>query len=349
MIALLLFACKTEPTPVEPTDRAEVPTPLDLPDTSDVDFEASFRQALELALTVNANTLFGSHRMAIETFEPSCPDVYVGVPPEDVAEVEGVRMDNAPGLTWTDHCAQDSGTTFSGHAYWDAEVAVQGASDTPEGRTVDADRRLIADGVVGGPDGVVFEFDGEASDAVSRVDATDFTSWAYTSLVDGTATGSHPFPDGSATPDGWRTDLYVSMEGGDVDRIELRGNAYFFEPQLVGRFDSFAVDLDLQGELGAGPDDCTAEPLGWIGLRDSDAVWYDLVFLPRYANDITAEPYPNDPLQACDGCGTLYIRGVEQGTVCPDFAGIFDLSPPTLEDLVLSARMLPQPDDGGTP
>ncbi|MCA9571082.1 MAG: hypothetical protein KC656_24750, partial [Myxococcales bacterium] len=304
-----------------------------------------FRQGIDLAMTVNARTLFDSHRMATQAFVPGCPDVYIGLPPEDVADLR-LGMD-APGVTWADHCAQDEASVFySGYGYWEGDVRVSGVAGTPEGLTIDGDRMLVADGVMGDADGVVFEFDGEASDAMQNTVATDYSSFRYSSLVDGTSTGSHPFPAGSPTPEGWRADLYVEVTGGDVESIELRGNAYFFTGTLAQRFDSIAVDLSFTGELGAGPDDCTLEPLGWIGLRDPDAVWYDLVFLPRSENDITGQPYPNDPLQQCDGCGTLYIRGVEQGTVCPDFTGVFDLTPPTVDEFVLSVRELPI---GGAP
>lgn len=346
ILTLALLSCTEEPTPIPTVERAAVPTPLDIPDITGVDFERDFRQAIELAISVNARTLFNSHRRAIDTFGPGCPDVYVGIPPDDVANVD-VR-DDARGLTWSDRCVQsDTSRFFSGFGYWEGNVSVSGDPTTPEGRTVEAGRSLVADGVIGDESGVVFEFDGDASDSMSSVEAEGFSRWSYSSLIDGTSTGSDPFPSDSLTPDGWRTDLYVALTGGDVDSIELRGNAYFFEGRLDGRFDSIALDMDLKGELGAGPDDCTAEPLGWIGLRDENAVWYDLVFLPRFANDVTGQPYPNDPLQECDGCGTLYIRGVEQATVCPDFTGIFDITPPAVDEFVLSVRELPH--IGGTP
>lgn len=341
MIALLL-ACTGAPTPVEIPERPEVPPPLDIPDVTGVDFELRYREALELALSVNARVIFDSHRRSLDTFEVGCPDVYAGIPPQDVADVGLREVDS--GFTWSDHCAQDdTPNTFSGYGYWDASVNVEGQAGTAEGITIQGERELIADGVRGDGTNVIFEFDGEASDAMTSVVADGYTRWSYSSLILGTSTGSDPFPQGSLAPSGWRTDLYVSIVGGDEERIESRGNVYLFDGRLGDRFDSIALDVDVISELGAGPDDCTQEPLGWIGLRDSDAVWYDLVFLPRFAFDITGDPYPNDPLQECDGCGTLYIRGVEQGTVCPDFSGIqAALSPPNHTEYLYSIRDLPQ-------
>lgn len=345
MILVLLAACKPEATEVEVPTRPEVPPPLEIPDVTGIDFEQSYRDAMALALSVNSRTLFSSHRNAIDSFEVGCPDVYSGIPPEDVAEVEDIQ-ETEEGFTWSDHCAQEhADRTFSGHGYWDSTVQVSGDADGPEGISIDAERRLHGDGVVGDGENVIFEFDGVASDAMTSTEAEGYTRWSYTSLITGTSTGSDPFPDGSLAPFGWRTDLYVSVIAGDDEaRIESRGNVYLFDGRLGDRFDSIALDVDIIGELGAGPDDCTQEPLGWIGLRDENAVWYDLVFLPRYSFDITGQPYPNDPLQECDGCGTLYIRGVEQGEVCPDFSGLqAEFPAPDHTDYVFSLRDLPQP------
>jgi hypothetical protein len=145
------------------------------------------------------------------------------------------------------------------------------------------------------------------------------------------------------TPEGYRTDLYQFISGGDVDRYEARGNVYMFTPQLQGKFDSIAVDIALQGPLGAGPEDCTLEPLGWIGVRDDEARWYDVVFLPRYEEDIVGDKYPNDPLSICDGKGRLYIQGIEQELeVEVDFSFLFDGSfeLPVAEDFILPLHSL---------
>ena len=137
--------------------------------------------------------------------------------------------------------------------------------------------------------------------------------------------------------------MYSYRSGGDVERLELRGNVLLFDALLQGRFDSVAADLEFVGTLGAGPEDCTAEPRGWMGLRDENAWWYDLVFLPRYDDDIIAENYANDPLSVCDGCGTLFVRGVESGEVCVDFEDLFDKDPelPDLEEFILTLHNLP--------
>ena len=232
--------------------------------------------------------------------------------------------------------------------WWETEVSGNGRVDEDAGRTTEASRVLEGDAVVAIEGDVRFEFKGDANDYLYRVDQGEgkdaYQRWIYRTTVDGTVTGSDLFGDGDVASGGYRTDLYLDLTGGDVDRLQARGNVYLFEPVIEGRFDSISVDMDLQGVRGAGPEDCTLEPLGWIGLRDPDAVWYELVFLPRITEDIIGEPFPNEPLSICDGCGTLYVRGVESGEVCVDLTDLFDTIEsklPVVDDYVLTLHELP--------
>ena len=194
----------------------------------------------------------------------------------------------------------------------------------------------MADGIISYQDEVVFEFDGMASDSVSLLETADGTRWVYTSFVDATVTGTMPF-EGTATPGGWRTDLYLSAVGGDFPSLTARGNVYLFDTLIQDRFDSVVMDLELVSEAAAGPDDCTLEPLGTLRIRDENAYWYDLVFLPRYPEDGAD---PDADYSACDGCGTFYVRGQEQEQeVCIDLSFAFDLlTAPDPDDFVLNVR-----------
>ena len=88
------------------------------------------------------------------------------------------------------------------------------------------------------------------------------------------------------------------------------------------------------------PRGCALEPKGYLSIRDENAFWHDLVFQPRYEDDID-DGYDDDPYTACDGCGTLFVRGLEQPIiVCPDLDLFSQLSPPAVEDYVLSVRDL---------
>lgn len=337
LLAFALLGCQAgDPAEDQPApDRDATLDPLELPDTDGLDFEAAFTDALRLALSVNAQAAWRGHVASLALRHTGCPDLWSGAP--DNADIRGQAT------SWVDHCSTPGGLTFDGYVSWDSTAVANGAPSSPEGRVQEASRILVADGSVGTPEGLLFELDGRASDSFyiveNELDGERWSNWTYNSLVQGTVTGSEAFA-GSPTPRGWRTDLYLSLMGGDYERLEARGNVYLFEPVLHARFDSLAMDLAYAASPTPGA--CPAEPLGWIGLRDSDAYWYDLVFLPRTQEDAVSEAYENEPLSMCDGCGTLYIRGVESGEVCLDFDFLFDdFEPPEVADFVLSLHDLP--------
>ena len=271
--------------------------------------------------------------------EPGCPDVYTGVPNGDIDELD----EDAGGASWWDFCETSKSELWSGWSWWDSDPLVTGDPVLASGATADGTRELIADAAIVHGEDPLWEFDGSVEESLHRVWGPGFDAWTWSSTVDGTFTGTHYFAGNTITPEGWRTDLYLFASEGDADRVEARGNVYLFLPVLHDRFDSMAMDLEIIGANGAGPDDCLDEPLGWIGLRDADAVWYDLVFLPRESNDLIEAPYDNIPLSVCDGCGTLYVRGVESGEVCMDFSWMLDgaIEPPDISEFVLPLRGLP--------
>lgn len=342
MIPLLLLAlgCGGGDEATAPTSTtSSSTTPADrLPDDLDeIDFEAVYTDAIAALFLVTTQAPWQGHIEALATRQPGCPDLWVG----GVEEADMTSDDG--GASWADDCRTAGGLYYDGWVWWESDAYGVGDPTTLDGRTEEASRVLEGDAVVGLNDEVRFEFKGRAEDYAYQVNADGYQRWVYRTTVDGTVTGSDVFA-GTLTPRGWRTDLYLELTGGDVDAIEARGNVYLFEPQLGNRFDSIQVDLDLPGEKGAGPDDCTLEPLGWIGVRTPDAVWYDLVFLPRFTDDIIGEEYANDPLSECDGCGTLYVGGIEAGEVCLDLATAFataESTVPATEEFVLTLHDLP--------
>ncbi len=340
---LAIFACAQPPAEEPPPIDRPGADVLELPDISDIDMAVAYKDALRLATTVVANKAWDSHVNLLESRTGACPDIYVGVPADDIDELD---MD-AEGSSWLDYCDESDGRSWSGWAWWDATAQANGDVAAPEGLTLDGDRTLIAKATIGQDSGALWELNGEISESVhvASGDGGAWTTWTWSSLMEGTFTGSDSFDLNSAeTPSGYRTDLYLYASGGDVSRFEARGNVYLFDGLMHDRFDSMVTDIEILGENGAGPDDCKMEPRGWIGLRDRDAVWYDLIFLPRSEDNITDSPYPNDPLSECDGCGTLYLRGVESGEVCVDFSFVFDegvLVPPDVSTFVLPHRGLP--------
>lgn len=338
-LLVLLVACGGDPadTGAPPvTDRGPAET-LPLPDVSEVDFPAAYSSALRQLMLVSTAAPWRGFTSTLGGVEPGCPDLWVGVPADD--DFDG---DEGGGLSWYDTCSAADGTEWNGYAYWETSVSASGLVESYEGRTTEATRTLLGDGTVKDPAGNLrWSFDGDASDSIYEVEGEGYTTWTWSSLVDGTVGGTDVFAD-TATPGGYRADLYLSASGGVSDRIEARGDLYLFTDLLDGRFDSIAADLTLIGPTGAAPGACTLEPYGWIGLRDPEAYWYDLVFLPAELEDYQ-DPYANDPLGECDGCGTLYIRGVEQGEVCVDLMTLFTdgVVRPPISDFVMPLRELP--------
>lgn len=328
-LAILAACAPEEDAPVDPGRPVD---PLYVPDVSDVDLPAAYAEAFSLALDVRTAAAWAGHVATLGMRTPGCPDLWVGAP-EDTLDLD----EDAPGLSWADHCDTGAGVDFGGALYWETAVDVSGDTTSAEGRTSAAERTLVADATVGNGEDVRFELDGEASDALSLTEAPDYTRYTWSSLVTATVTGSEVFA-GTTTPGGYRTDVYLYAEGGGADasaRLEARGNVYLFEDRLAERFDSVAMDLSYVSPVGAAPTDCTLEPTGWLSVRDSEAFWYDLVFLPAGGEDTGAT-------DACDGCGALYIRGVPSGEVCVDLSGTWDgrLSPPAIADFALSLHDL---------
>jgi hypothetical protein len=335
--ALVVIACGAPPEPTGPD--LDDPVVLEPPDLTGVDLPAAFADAFRAIAAVDVRTPWKGHLAALGRAEPGCPDVYFGNP--DVENID-IRT-RGKGLSWMDYCQQGDGSVYSGFAYWETRVVADGDPETALGRTIDATRLLFGDGTVARGDDMLFEFVGQASDALSLSTAPDFERWTYTSRVEGTVTGALAL-DGGPLPGGYRTDLYRRTAGGSEESLEARGNLFLFEHRIAGRFDSLAVDLAMLGPAGAGPNDCTAEPNGWIALRDEDAFWYDLVFEPRRTGDPQDPDYDNSPYAGCDGCGTLYLRGLEQPSteVCVDLSFLWagGLDHPPARDFVFTLRDL---------
>lgn len=338
---LVLIACGSTEEPQAPV--LDDPVVLEPPNLDGVDLPAAFHDAFRLIAAVDLRAAWAGHLRALERAEPGCPDIYLGNP--DVENID-IRTRNK-GLSWMDYCMQGDGTIYSGFSYWENRIVAQGDPETALGRTVDASRLLFGDGAVSRGDDVLFEFVGTATDALTLAQGADFERWTYTSRVEGTVTGELAFPTAqgaTTTPGGYRTDLNRRSTGGSEDGLEVQGNLYLFEHRIADRFDSLAVDLAFVGPAGAGPNDCTAEPSGWIGLRDSDAFWYDLVFEPRRGGDPQDPDYDNDPYSGCDGCGTLYLRGLEQPgiEVCLDLGFLWQgaLQRPSIQDYAFTLRTL---------
>ena len=327
-LLLALGACKKDGEEKQEDREVELGEPatqLVLPDLSDVDEQAAILEAMDIALSIRGSDIWAGHERAFERRFEGCPDVYVGAPEDsDLDEDDGARGE---GMSWSDFCESPGGLYFRGWHHWISSATTTGDVNDSAGRTQEATRTLSGNAVIGDRDDIRYEFEGQVSDSVYVVQAGDYRRETWSSQLVGSANGTDLFaPASSPTPSGYRADLYVSVQTGDVQRFETRGDIYLFADRIQDRFDSVSMSLEFIGELGAGPEDCTAEPRGWIGLRDENAWWLDIVFQPSGDDDAT-DPYEDPEYTACDGCGTAYLRGVEQtvelGEICLDLSAVW--------------------------
>jgi hypothetical protein len=335
-IFLALTGCREEVTDKVTTEDHVPPEELVLPDLSDINIPQAFEAALERVTTIQLNPAWNGNRSSLSMRYPGCPDVYVGAP-------EDLDMEFAPGLSWADFCSTTSDLSFDGYVYWDSSITQSGDAEDAAGLTISGSRFMAGQGAVRQNNDLQFRFDGQGSDSLYLVEAPDYRRYIYSALIQGAVAGELS----TGNEIGFRADMYLYTTGGDIDSIEARGDVFWFDDMIQERFDSSSMDLVMVGDNGAGPDDCPLEPKGWMGIRDQDANWYDLVFMPQDADDSTG--YMDEDRSICDGCGTLYLRGLETqnyGTICPDFTNmwisdIVDL--PQASDFMLSFQELEPP------
>jgi len=315
---VLLVGC-----PSDGGDEPPTPTVV-LPDISGIDFPAAMAQALELTFSADLRAAWTGHGASLELTRSGCPDFWVT---DEDAE-------------WRDHCTTFAGIAWNGEAAWSNALVVDGDPESALGVTTVGARSL--DGAAQVDDGpeLLFGFSGTGDDSLYVSEAPGYLQWRYASRVDARVRGTAAYPADGPTPGGMLLGLDLSYSGGATSELFARGDVHLPGGVLAGRFDSVSLDVTLDGPGAALPDECVTEPRGWISLRDTDAVWYDLILQPRFTDDATVDPYPNEPYSLCEGCGTLYVRGVESAQVCVDFASLFDgrLQPPDPGGYVLPIR-----------
>jgi hypothetical protein len=317
MWLLVAFACApTEaPAPIPEDPPALTPPPLD-----GLDLESAIAAALDRAVRTSAGRVLDAHVGALDQGTPTCPDLYLGAPPEG-------DPDLVDGHAWADHC--DETLSFDGWASWSIEATSAGDPNTPVGRTIDGTRRLEGDLQIWRDELQLLGFDGVAEDSLSRTDTDAGASWRWASYLEGSVEGTlTDLPK-------MRAELSLEAVGGPAASLTLRGDVYAPSAPLDDVFDSLRLDIAWQDPATSFAD-CPDEPVGWIGVRDDEAWWFDVVFQPLPGD---VDPTPNP----CDGCGELYIRGLPTETlVCPDLSFLWlddTIVPPALSGFAPAPRV----------
>jgi hypothetical protein len=305
------LGCAEEAEPEPDAPALDVPVVEDLP--------GSFAAALALAAAPPIDAAWAGLTEGLARGTNTCPDVWLDPP------------DAGPGFGWKDRCAT-GGTSFVGSVAWSSDAERFGDVSTAEGRTSLGERSLDGAASVETDDGLLWAFDGQASEVVTHTDAVSYTQWTWSTRLRGTVRGAVLGQDPES---GLRADLSAFATGGASWSLEVAGDLHLLDGLLAAQFDSVALDLRIAGE---GPE-CTEEPSGWIGLRLPDATWFDAVFQPRDEPEPGDAPYANDPYGGCEGCATLYVRGLEQGEVCLDFSFLLEgREPPDVATFLLPLR-----------
>ncbi len=189
---------------------------------------------------------------------------------------------------WYGECSAESGSWFYG----------QGGHQTgvEDGQWYDS---VYLAGSIITPDG--HTFDGGGSAVLSSGSSEEGT-YAY-SAVSGSFAWDGPGAEGTWLDNGGASlELQVSWQQAIWGQaVSLNGAI-----DLTERSVSFTDVLFFS-------EGCPEEPGGVISVRGADG-WYDV----QFDLDLSGDMNPMD----CDGCGTVWYRGVEVGEVCVDVADI---------------------------
>lgn len=320
--ALLGVGCQSAEEDDDTVDVGPPAPELIMPDLTGLDMTGALQQGLGLTLISDLRAPWSAFTNTFARSSVGCPDVY-----SSSAEAQ----DDMTALYWSDSCKTDAGLFFDGELGWD----VTGSRDfIDESRYVEyGQRTLMGNARVEEGQTRLLAFTGDANDSYYQSFDPAGNSWTYSAQVEGTVSGDLSFPEGAVFTGGLREALYINYKVGTQDLLTLRGDVFLLQ-ETFDRFDSVSLDITLYGSRGAPPNACLKEPYGYIGLRDTSAYWYEVVFMP------IGGPDDNTDDAACDGCGTLFVRGVEQETpICLSFDGLWEaLSPPSFDDYVFSTR-----------
>ncbi|MAA80552.1 MAG: hypothetical protein CL916_14955 [Deltaproteobacteria bacterium] len=336
LLISVLVSCEEKKEDEVTVEAYVPPQELELPSLDGIDVNTAFTEAITLVGKVQLNPAWKGNREALSYKRPSCPDIYVGM--TDDIEIP------TNGVIWNDFCNTGTGLEFSGYTAWVGTLEQSGDIESPEGNIINGTRQMSGQALVRVSGENIYEFKGTGQDALYRVQAPNYDRWTYSATINGTIQGSQANGEDA----GFRSDMYIYATGGDANTLEARGNVFWKQHRIQNRFDSAAMDILLVDPASAGPDDCALEPKGWIGIRDENSFWYDLVFMPMDAEDDAG--YEDEDRSQCDGCGTLYLRGNETqayGEICPDFSSIWTetlIDLPQAEDFVFTFQQAQNPE-----
>ena len=220
---------------------------------------------------------------------------------------------------WQDSCAASSGAMYEGYGYMYVYEDYPAGDDLLLGGWT-----ILLSGEVVGADGGALEGSGVVADINGGNGYFDLyqRQLGGTFVIDGRtldASGTD-WLNGSLQPNFDVTAIYVpeitpdTPTGIDARQVAINGAL----SGLAGAVETVAFEGVILTEEAVGSA-CDLEPSGTVSVRAADGNWYDVVF---DSPEEVGEPMLGDGL--CDGCGTLWFRGLQLDGVCVDFGALTD-------------------------
>ncbi|MCP4805288.1 MAG: hypothetical protein GY884_08055 [Proteobacteria bacterium] len=273
------------------------------------ELEDRVEQILGKVYSYDAQPMIDIYWDLIEDTDESCPAWYA----TDDSDYWIAADDGAAGQDTEGEqggCVTTGATEYRGWAY----TQRQDAYITEDGWTIDKDY-VSALAWIWTPSGDLYEAAGTLLTSVQTLDLEqgDFVlaesriegvfGWDGSGLED-TWIGVGEVPDMAIETQSMLQRHFVEVEGGVSGVQDLDG------------LDAFAFNDFIYGDEFY----CALEPSGVISLRQPDGQWYEVQFDgPDEEQDTQVNTDP-----ACDGCGRVYFRSQEWGTICVDFGTLLD-------------------------
>ena len=301
----LLLACQAEeegtlkkPEAVEEISDEEVEGPYLLESEQEeitVDFAA-----LEQDLNSLLSQLFSFHpQNIIDSYEGILAGASDDCPQWYVNE-EGVSY-------WYDYCYTEDGHAFEGYG-----TALMMLNTQSEDGTIWSGTNVWGAGSIQSPDGTTIKMNGWISTRTGTHD--NGTTNNYAGVTAGYSL--------SSSESSWEQETPYSEVQATHNTI---GHRYIY---INGLYPTENITVMLEGlqMLYLGEDECNIEPIGNISIFLDDVGWLDLSL--EGVEDLWA------PAEAgCDGCGSLFRKGVFLSEICLDFSSLISWNEEPWESL----------------
>jgi len=198
---------------------------------------------------------------------------------------------------WYDYCYTDTGYTFDGYGTAPFEV-----DEVDAGGTVWSGLNLWGVGSIQAPDGTRITTNGWLTSRTGSHE--NGTLVHYVSITEGFSLSPSEIEWEEDTP---ALSIYAVHNPIGHRNIVLNG--------LFSMENSTILLEDLQ-MLHLGADECNLEPTGSISMFITEIGWLDLV--------LDVEDLWATATDACDGCGSVFRKGVYVGDICMDFSRLLD-------------------------